>query len=127
MQATMTNSGINKPDHSPPSPHNKPELKMAEMDKVVLSIDHSKDSSWNTKHIGLRMGADAVSAASAAVLVAPFITMIDKCLTSSNLLLLSLLSSLKQLALQPHRFLLSKPFGLIFVSETPTLNSEKFH
>jgi hypothetical protein len=28
----------------------------------------------------------------------------------------SVLSSLKQLALRPHRFLLSKPFGLVFVS-----------
>ena len=79
----MKNSGINKPDHSPPSLHNKPELKRAEVDKVALSIDHANDNSWNTRHIGLRMGADAVSAASAAVLVAPFITMIDKYLLAS--------------------------------------------
>jgi len=33
---------------------------------------------WNTKNLALRLGADAVSAASAAVLVAPIISIIDR-------------------------------------------------
>lgn len=33
---------------------------------------------WNTKNLGLRLGADLVSAASAAVLVAPVISIIDR-------------------------------------------------
>lgn len=35
-------------------------------------------SQWNTKKLGLRLGADALSAASAAVLVAPIISIIDR-------------------------------------------------
>ncbi len=33
---------------------------------------------WNTKNLGLRLGADLISAASAAVLVAPIISIIDR-------------------------------------------------
>ncbi len=33
---------------------------------------------WNTKNLGLRLGADLISAASAAVLVAPVISIIDR-------------------------------------------------
>ena len=33
---------------------------------------------WNTKNLGLRLAADFVSSASAATLVAPLITIIDK-------------------------------------------------
>lgn len=38
-------------------------------------------SQWNTKNLGLRLGADAISAASAAVLVAPIISIIDRLVT----------------------------------------------
>jgi hypothetical protein len=38
----------------------------------------SKTTQWNTKNLGLRLGADLVSAASAAVLVAPIISIIDR-------------------------------------------------
>jgi len=34
--------------------------------------------SWNTRQIGLRLGADAASAATASLLVAPIITIIDQ-------------------------------------------------
>jgi hypothetical protein len=33
---------------------------------------------WNTKNLGLRLGSDFLAAASAAVMVAPIITVIDK-------------------------------------------------
>jgi hypothetical protein len=33
---------------------------------------------WNTKNLGLRLAADAVSGLAAAILVAPLITIIDK-------------------------------------------------
>ncbi len=33
---------------------------------------------WNTENLALRLGADAVSAASAAVMVAPIISIIDR-------------------------------------------------
>jgi hypothetical protein len=34
--------------------------------------------SWNTRNLGMRLGADAVSAATASLLVAPVITIIDQ-------------------------------------------------
>lgn len=37
------------------------------------------ESKWNTKNLGLRLAADVASASSAAALVAPLISIIDKC------------------------------------------------
>lgn len=33
---------------------------------------------WNTKNLGLRLAADAISAASAAILITPIISIIDR-------------------------------------------------
>lgn len=45
---------------------------------------------WNTKNLGLRLAADGAAAASAGVLVAPIITIIDKYAPIlTNLLLLT--------------------------------------
>lgn len=38
----------------------------------------SQPRKWNTKNLGLRLGSDVAGAASAAVLVAPLITIIDR-------------------------------------------------
>jgi hypothetical protein len=43
-----------------------------------MSAVKSESSKWNTHNLHLRLAADAVSAASAAVLVAPLIASIDK-------------------------------------------------
>lgn len=47
--------------------------------RIVQKMPEPRE--WNTKHLGLRLCADLASAASAAVLVAPIITMIDKCVS----------------------------------------------
>lgn len=39
---------------------------------------------WNTKNVGLRLGADAVSASCAAGLVAPLIAIIDQSVSSPS-------------------------------------------
>lgn len=91
---------------------------------------------WNTRNLGLRIGTDALAAASAGVLVAPIITIIDRYDTAlqgvglhiltehrgiienasgTTTLGTSVRSSLKTLFLRPHSFFFSKPFGLIFV------------
>lgn len=79
----------------------------------------STESTWNTKNLGLRLGADAVSAASAAVLIAPIISIIDRSIMENasgrRTLGASLRASLKTLVLRPHHLILSKPFALIFV------------
>jgi hypothetical protein len=73
---------------------------------------------WDTSKLGLRIGADALSAASAGTLVAPIITMIDKGIIENASGRATLSQSLKSSALQlltrPHTFLGSKPFVLIF-------------
>lgn len=81
--------------------------------------DTANKGTWNTKNLGRRIGVDAMAAASAGLLVAPIITMIDKGIIENasgrNTLGDSLKKSAKELLLRPHRFLTSKPFALIFV------------
>ncbi|KAK4188715.1 hypothetical protein QBC35DRAFT_184219 [Podospora australis] len=73
---------------------------------------------WNAKNLALRLGADLVSAASAAVLVAPIISIIDRSImenaSGAAPLVTSLRNSLKTLLLHPRSMLFSKPFALIF-------------
>ncbi|GAB1319586.1 Putative membrane protein like [Madurella fahalii] len=80
--------------------------------------ESSKAAKWNTKNLALRLGADAISAASAAVLVAPLISIIDRSIMENasgrRTLAASLKSSLTTLLLRPHRVVLARPFALIF-------------
>lgn len=116
--------------------------------KVVetVGLKEQEPKSWNTANIGRRLGADAMSAGIAGGLVAPIICAIDKyvltllCniggITSHNTndtnraiienasgkrpMLPSLKASFSTLLFQPHRFLTSKPFALIFALYTGT-------
>ena len=53
-----------------------------QLDAVKPALDQKTGSNaaakWNTKNLASRLGADLVSAASAAVLVAPIIAIIDR-------------------------------------------------
>ena len=49
---------------------------MASKSKVDMST--KLQEKWNTKNLGLRLGTDLVSASSAAALVAPVISIIDR-------------------------------------------------
>ncbi|KAI1106638.1 hypothetical protein F4804DRAFT_300018 [Jackrogersella minutella] len=73
----------------------------------------------NTKNLGLRLGADLTSAASAASMVAPLIAIIDRSIMENasgrNTLSDSLKSSFRTLLLRPHTILFSKPVALIFM------------
>ncbi|KAK2623502.1 hypothetical protein QTJ16_007056 [Diplocarpon rosae] len=72
---------------------------------------------WNTKNLGLRLGADFASGAGAATMVAPLITIIDKAImqnaSGQASLKSSLVDSLKTVLLRPQTLLFSKPFALI--------------
>ncbi|KAG4030633.1 hypothetical protein MFRU_011g00910 [Monilinia fructicola] len=72
---------------------------------------------WNTKNLTYRLGVDFVSGATAATMVAPIITIIDKGImqnaSGQATLKDSLQSSLKNFVLRPHNLLFSKPFALI--------------
>lgn len=73
---------------------------------------------WNTRNLGLRVATDAASAATASVLVAPVICLIDQSVVrkvaSGASISKSFLSAGKSALLRPHHFLLSRPFLLIF-------------
>ncbi|KAF2124919.1 hypothetical protein P153DRAFT_251419, partial [Dothidotthia symphoricarpi CBS 119687] len=80
-----------------------------------------KDASkreWNTEKLGLRMGVDALAAGSAATLIAPLITIIDKSIIENasgrNTLGESLKKSAREMLSKPHVFLTSRPFALVF-------------
>jgi len=72
---------IMPPDVGPTVP--KVEIKTEESVAIAAGPDPAKSLArdkrvWNTKNLGLRIGADAVAAICAASLVAPVIAMIDK-------------------------------------------------
>ncbi|EEH45006.1 uncharacterized protein PADG_08664 [Paracoccidioides brasiliensis Pb18] len=73
---------------------------------------------WNTDSLGSRLAVDAASAAGAASLICPLITIIDKSIIEKAakgiLILQSLKSSLVALVKRPHSFFISTPFLLIY-------------
>ena len=114
----------------PSLPSGIPALRKPSMPTTTAMSLKDKDGikTWNTHNLGLRIGADALAAASAGVLVAPIITMIDKGIIENasgrNTLGESLKKSAMELLLKPHRLLASKPFVLIFVRRSFTLSSK---
>ncbi|KAH6634830.1 hypothetical protein B0J18DRAFT_31926 [Chaetomium sp. MPI-SDFR-AT-0129] len=80
--------------------------------------DETVAKPWNTKNLGLRLGTDLASAATAAVMVAPVISIIDRSIMENasgrRSLFDSFKSSFKTLLRSPHRVIVSKPFALIF-------------
>ncbi|KAI9741685.1 MAG: hypothetical protein M1834_000070 [Cirrosporium novae-zelandiae] len=79
---------------------------------------------WDTKNLGWRLASDGIAAASAGVLVAPLITMIDRGIIETAAkgtpLSASILSSARSFLFRPHRFLASTPFLLISLLYTST-------
>jgi len=58
-----------------------PDLKLdplAMASKTKTDMSTKLQQKWNTKNLGLRLGADLASASSAAALVAPVISIIDR-------------------------------------------------
>ncbi len=61
-----------------------PQLKTPPLPKPLamsaskVNADDKSERKWNTKNLASRIGADAISAASAAVFVAPLISIIDR-------------------------------------------------
>ncbi|KAL8955964.1 MAG: hypothetical protein Q9183_006466 [Haloplaca sp. 2 TL-2023] len=72
---------------------------------------------WNTKHLPSRIASDAASAACAAGLVAPLITVIDRGIVENasgrSTLMRSIATSFRTLLTRPHTFITSRPFRLI--------------
>lgn len=121
-----------------PAAQHLPHQKMA-------AINEKKNEAriWNTKNLSMRLGVDTIAAASAAVLVAPLISVIDRYVhphqylsqtysapsrltptfpssimenaSGRRSLGVSLRSSLRDLLLRPQNLLFSKPCALIFM------------
>ncbi|KAI0914884.1 hypothetical protein F4823DRAFT_196813 [Ustulina deusta] len=74
---------------------------------------------WNTKNLSFRLGADAASAACAASMIAPVISIIDRSIMENtsgrSTLAKSLKTSLRTLFTRPHTMLFSRPVALIFM------------
>ncbi|KAL8775279.1 MAG: hypothetical protein Q9209_000286 [Squamulea sp. 1 TL-2023] len=72
---------------------------------------------WDTKNLHLRILSDAASAASAAGLIAPLITIFDRGIMENasgrSTLMASLKTSFRAILTRPHTFLASRPFRLI--------------
>jgi hypothetical protein len=106
---------------SPVTPNLKAPVGLAvtkRVDEMQQPQEQTKKA-WNTKNLGLRLGADAAGAASAAALVAPVISIIDRSIMENasgrNTLANSIRASLAQLVLRPQSMVFSKPFALIFM------------
>ncbi|KAI1156754.1 hypothetical protein F4825DRAFT_446226 [Nemania diffusa] len=81
---------------------------------------HSEPSQqWNTRNLGFRLGADAASAACAASMIAPLISIIDRSIMENasgrSTLASSLKTSLRTLLTRPSTMLFSRPVALIFM------------
>ncbi|CAK7213480.1 hypothetical protein SEUCBS140593_001869 [Sporothrix eucalyptigena] len=77
----------------------------------------SSSPQYNTRHLGLRLAADAASGFTAASIVAPIIAIIDRSImenaSGANTLAGSLRASFATLFRHPQKILLGKPFALI--------------
>ncbi|KAI1345089.1 hypothetical protein F5Y15DRAFT_364837 [Xylariaceae sp. FL0016] len=87
--------------------------------KSAIEMSSKLQEKWNTKNLGLRLGADLTSAACAASMVAPLISIIDRSIMENasgrQTLAQSLKSSFAHLVTRPHTMLFSKPVALIFM------------
>ncbi|KIW32810.1 uncharacterized protein PV07_04330 [Cladophialophora immunda] len=94
----------------------KPQIHLPSVRNV--SVEQKNPMQWNTMNLGLRLGADITSAASASALIAPIITVIDRSIVekAANGASFSscLVRSLHPAITRPHAFVFSRPFLLIF-------------
>ena len=102
-----------------------PEIVDTKAPDVVSKVNLKKkgkseeDGRWNTDKLGTRLGVDLMCAATSGGLVAPLITIIDKCIienaSGKRPMMASIRASLSTLLLRPHHFLVSRPFRLILM------------
>ncbi|KAH7121168.1 hypothetical protein B0J11DRAFT_439152 [Dendryphion nanum] len=84
----------------------------------TVSAREGNSKTWNTSNLGLRVGSDATAAATAAILIAPIITAIDKGIMENasgrSTLANSLKASAREVLLKPGSFFGGRAFGLVF-------------
>ncbi|KAI1853144.1 hypothetical protein JX265_011425 [Neoarthrinium moseri] len=96
-----------------------PKLPVAMPPKPSVEVKSQLQQTWNTKNLGLRLAADFASAACAASMVAPLISVIDRSIMENasgrQTMSQALKSVLGTLLTRPHTLLFSKPVALIFM------------
>ena len=94
------------------------------MSKVNVKTKEKEKGRWNTEKLSARLATDLMCSATAGGLVAPLITILDKSIienaSGKRPMMPSIRASLSKLLLQPHHFLISRPFRLIFMLYTGT-------
>ncbi|KAL9038119.1 MAG: hypothetical protein Q9180_003329 [Flavoplaca navasiana] len=111
--AMSHDAGRNEVPHA--EEHQAPLNHKSILQQSPATVDYRPD--WNTNKLALRIAADTISAASAAGLVAPLITIFDRGIIENasgrSPLMSSIKTSLSTLLTRPHTFLASRPFRLI--------------
>ncbi|PYH47192.1 uncharacterized protein BP01DRAFT_228388 [Aspergillus saccharolyticus JOP 1030-1] len=109
----MTRSAL-----SPPAPSSLP---MSAITERSMSPTTTK---WNTDRLGMRLGVDVASAATAGALTCPVITVIDRAIIEKAAKGLpiqqTITSCFRSMASKPGAFFLSTPFLLIYTLYTST-------
>ncbi len=120
MDPSASASALLPPPHAFDKAASSPTPPSAATTTTTASLSSSAaaaDPKYNTRHLGLRLAADAFSGFTAASLVAPVIAIIDRAImenaSGANTLMASVTTSVGNLLRRPQQLLLSKPFGLI--------------
>ncbi|WEW59345.1 hypothetical protein PRK78_004815 [Emydomyces testavorans] len=113
-----TGSAVKHDGKSYLEPHLHPPPVHVPRPNVAPASLTSTSKKWNTDSLGTRLAVDAASATTAAALICPIVTIIDRAIIEKAAKGLairqSLTASFKGLITRPHRFLVSTPFLLIY-------------
>lgn len=81
LEETLKAAAARRFETTPPTPISAPGPAVPSTAVAMPAAAADKpqqQQKWNTKNLGLRLAADAVSAASAAILITPIISIIDR-------------------------------------------------
>ncbi|KAJ5708205.1 hypothetical protein N7488_008006 [Penicillium malachiteum] len=92
--------------------------------KMAPPVTIQKPPTWNTKDLGLRLGVDVASAATAGALTCPLITIIDRAIIEKASkgfpIRQTITNCLRSMVSKPSGFFLSTPFILIYTLYSAT-------
>ncbi|KAF7718088.1 Uncharacterized protein PECH_002425 [Penicillium ucsense] len=120
---SMTRSAVAQDASSPiiPGSEHLPKLSGASTQALPSPV---APSTWNTSNLGMRLGIDVVSAASAGALTCPLITIIDRAIIEKASkgfpIRETITKCLKSMVTKPAGFFLGTPFLLIYTLYTST-------
>ncbi|KAJ5929583.1 hypothetical protein N7454_006533 [Penicillium verhagenii] len=97
---------------------------------AMSTSQHKPTQAWNTQSLGLRLGVDVASAASAGALTCPLITIIDRAIIEKASkgfpIRETITSCIRSMVSKPSGFFFSTPFILIYTLYTSTYLTANF-